>query len=65
MQSKQPSPKELNCVVRLDGVVTNSYSLGLQLLDNCNTLRSNNQNDVEGCCNELFKKWLEAKSDAS
>ena len=52
----------------MNGVATQWYSLGLQLLDDYNILdriRSNYQGDTEVCCNEMFKKWLEVKSDAS
>ena len=63
-----PTPKGLNDVVRKDGVAARWYSLGLQLLDDSNILdriRLNNQGDVEFCCNQMFKKWLEMKPDAS
>ena len=52
----------------MDGVATRWYSLGLQLLDNNSILdriKLNNQGDVECCCNEMFKKWLEMRPDAS
>lgn len=52
----------------MDGVATQWYSLGLQLLDNCNILdriKSNCEGDIECCCNEMFKKWLETNPDAS
>ena len=54
--------------MRMDGVATQWYNLGLQLLDNYNMLdkiKSNCQGDTEYCCNEMFKKWLEVKPDAS
>ena len=54
--------------MRLDGVVTKWYSLGLQLLDNSSILewiRSNNLGDIEGCCSDMFKKWLETKPDVN
>ena len=54
--------------MRMDGVATQWYNLGLQLLDNYNMLdkiKSNCQGDTECCCNEMFKKWLEVKPDAS
>ena len=63
-----PTPKELNVVVRMYGVATRWYSLGLELLDNNSILdmiRLNNQGDVECCCNEMFKTWPEMRPDAS
>ena len=52
----------------MDGVATQWYSLGLQLLGNYSMLdriKSNCEGDTECCCNEMFKKWLETKPDAS
>ena len=64
----RPTLKELHDIMRHDGVATKWYSLGLQLMDDSGVLdkiKSNNPNDVESCCNEMFKKWLEMKPDAS
>ena len=49
-------------------MATKWYGLGLQLLDDSgilDTIRSNNPTDVECCCTEIFKKWLEIKPDAN
>ena len=54
--------------MRMDGVATQWYNLGLQLVDDYNMLdriKSNFQGDTVCCCNEMFKKWLEVKPDAS
>jgi len=49
-------------------VATRWYDLGLQLLDKTNVLdriKYNNHSDVECCCNEMFKEWLQTKPDAN
>ena len=64
----RPTLKELHDVMRHDGVATRWYSLGLQLMDDSGVLdkiKSNYPNDVESCCNEMFKKWLEMTPNAS
>lgn len=65
---QRPTPKQLSNVTRFVGVATKWYNLGLQLLDESSILdriKSNNQSDVDHCCNEMFKEWLQTKPDAN
>jgi len=52
---------------RQTDIVTKWYDIGLELLDDKGTLdviKKNNPTDVDECCTEMFKKWLESKPDA-
>jgi len=51
-------------------VAKNWYALGLELLDSkyetsLEIFQENYRQDVELCCRETFKKWLETKADST
>ena len=51
------------------GLIDKWYDIGLELLDNdttaLNVIKKNNPNDIEECCTEMFKKWLESNPKAN
>ena len=60
--------KELLEIMRKLHIATKWYELGAELLENDNHLeviKANYRNDVQSCCHEMFKRWLDVKPNAS
>ena len=51
------------------GVTIKWHDIGLELLDSdtvtLDVIKKNNPNDTDECCTEMFKKWLESKTNAN
>ena len=55
-------------VMRDTPIATCWYELGVKLLPNINRLeviKANHKGDVNTCCREMFRTWLDMKPDAS
>ena len=65
----RPELKEIMRVMKSEGIITEWYNIGLELLDSdCGTLnviKEDNPSKIESCCREMFNKWLQRNSDAS
>jgi len=63
--SSRPSLKQLQVVV--SAVTPRWRELGLELLNEntCSKLEADNYGDVEKCCSEMFRCWLEMDTDAN
>ena len=65
---EHPNMKALLEIMRKEHIATKWYELGAELLENDNHLeviKANHQNDVQSCCHEMFKRWLDVKPNAS
>ena len=65
---ERPNMKALLEIMRKEHIATKWYELGAELLENDNHLeviKANHQNDVQSCCQEMFKRWLDVKPNAS
>ena len=65
---KPPDMKQLLQLMRDVPIAAEWYKLGVELLGNDIALRSfqaNHPNDVDKCCCDMFKKWLDVTPDAS
>ena len=60
--------KELLEIMRKEHIATKWYELGAELLENndhLDVIKANHRNDVQSCCHEMFKRWLDVKPNAS
>ena len=69
-ESDRPMLKEINNYGIRDGVATNWYDLGVQLLPDdkqvhLDIIRNNNPTDTKACCTCMFEYWLEVDTTAS
>ena len=65
---EHPNMKELLEIMRKEHLATKWYELGAELLENndhLEVIKANHQNDVQSCCHEMFKRWLDVKPNAS
>ena len=65
-----PDLKQLKHVMRNEtGFTVKWYDIGLELLGShaaiLDVIKENNPKDVDKCCTEMFKEWLESKPNAN
>ena len=64
---ERPTINQLLKVMRHESLAMRWYELGVELLPNnsMEIIEANHHNDVNVCCREMFRTWLNMKPDAS